>query len=276
MTSIRVIISRQVPLTVWYREFLTSDEGRHRVHEVNDRVRIPDQLTRGSKVEPANHFFNASSTVSKNCDLTKTKANEKMHKQQRDKTFNFTFKETLFLSLLNLLSRKRHTIQLQTKQSTPEVLSAAPLATKSYRLPGIQLYSTYSLCYDHFRIHPNGHDLTSLVVCHTNVVPSLVFDKTSTRTNRDGSPARALHYDYLKYSSTDHAQLKSSTIGVVVQYDAGSSFVVHPYQNSDRISSVQFSSVGDLHVAISSAVKLRGAVASTIRTLTISNSNKCC
>ena len=52
--------------------------------------------------------------------------------------------------------------------------------------------------------------------------------------------------------------------------------MVHPCQNSNRISSVQSPSVGDVNVAVSSSVKLRGSVPATIRALAVSNSSKSC
>lgn len=114
----------------------------------------------------------------------------------------------------------------------------------------------------------------SLAVCNANIVPRLVFHETSTRSYRDYSPARALCYHYLENSSTDHAKLEPFAIRVVIQYGAKSALVIHPDENSNGVSRVQSSRVRNLYVAVSSSVKLNGAVPTTIRALVVSNSDK--
>ena len=118
--------------------------------------------------------------------------------------------------------------------------------------------------------------MSSLAVCNANIVPSLVFHETSTRSHRDYSPAPALYYHYLENSSTDHAKLEPFRIRVVIQYNATSALVIHPDENSNRVSSVQSSCVRNPYVAVSSSVKLNGAVPTTIRALVVSNSDKSC
>ena len=118
--------------------------------------------------------------------------------------------------------------------------------------------------------------MSSLAVCNANIVPSLVFHETSTRSYRDYSPAPALYYHYLENSSTDHAKLEPFTIRVVIQYNATSALVIHPDENSNRVSRVQSSCVRNPYVAVSSSVKLNGAVPTTIRALVVSNSDESC
>ena len=184
----------------------------------------------------------------------------------------FTFRETFIHGVSNLLLKKSHAVNLQTEQTTAKVLSSSILATKSYRVLGIQLYFSYHLkCY-RLRVHPDDHPFCSLAVCYTNVTPNLGLNHRSRCNDCKLCSARALHYFYLKFSLANYAHFKSFTSWTVFQY-VTPSFQVGPYQYRNGVLSIKFAIVGDLHVA-ASFVKLGWACLSTIWAFTEGNPHK--